>query len=100
VLLAVGSIPNPERLEVGQPGDDFWITATEDFDGILAWTGFQAWCRCPKCGAYDVTLEGRAARMYCGHGAAGRTETAADVLSAYRAARSARFEHGQSGATL
>lgn len=99
VILAVGSIPNPDRFEIGGQGDPFWLEATDLLEDLsVMWAGWQAWCRCPTCGAFDVTLEGRISSMFCGCGGAGSSATDAEVLAGYRAARMARFEHGEFGA--
>jgi hypothetical protein len=102
LILAVGSIPSPDRFEIGEPGSEFWLEATDVLETHVMWAGWQAWCQCPTCGAFDVQLEGRYSSSYCGcHAESGKASAVtAAVLAAFRSARSARFEHGQSGATL
>jgi hypothetical protein len=58
----------------------------------------RAFCTCAVCGKLGITYEGRSGRV-CAHGADDHGTSANDerILSAYRAARSARFEHGESG---
>ena len=67
------------------------------------------WCICPECSYLGVTALGDSRFLECGHG--GCPEEGAmmrddhfpnsfdhpRIISAYRAARSARFEHGESG---
>jgi hypothetical protein len=70
------------------------------------------WCECPYCGVMDLQFEGRSARskhedncFVNVHRANGEyfdknyNTDSCRLESAYAAARSARFEHGQSGAT-
>jgi hypothetical protein len=105
VVLAVGSIPRPDRFEIGADGQsDFWMEvydgSSSDGSGEAAWDNYQAWTLCPKCGAFDVCFEARGCRTYCGcsTGNCNCGSTPVEVLEAFRAARSARFEHGESGA--
>lgn len=66
------------------------------------------WCACPACNAIGFEYDGRSSRVTHREGCPITESThgkmyAADhpsVLDAYRAARSARFEHGHSGAML
>lgn len=59
-----------------------------------------AWCVCPTCGKYGIEFDGRGERI-CRHGQYDKGYTADndEIQKAYTAARSARFEHGQSGAS-
>jgi hypothetical protein len=73
------------------------------------WDIYYAWCVCPHCGKVGIQFEARGERV-CPHpehpeqrhpkfGRSDRGHTGNDrrLLAAYEAARSARFEHGQSG---
>lgn len=101
VALAVGSIPDPARYAPGSEGEsDFWIDTYEP----TVDTGLverQAWTQCAKCSFFDLRHEGigRLAGCGCKEGTLECGQLAPrTVLEAMRAARSARFEHGQSGA--
>lgn len=118
LITALGGIPDPTRMDCsGHP----YPSATEPFD--LELTGcdiHQAWCVCPWCNKPGIEFDGRGARvcgwkahhsdyaeaervvMAQGHWRADDkcyTGDAPMILAAYSAARSARFEHGQSGAS-
>lgn len=63
------------------------------------------WCVCPSCDKFGIEFDGRGARV-CGRSTHGKlygdkayTYDDPRILFAYEQARSARFEHGQSGAT-
>lgn len=97
VVLAAGSIPRPDTFRPALEQDD-----TEFFMEVFypaGWDCLYAWCRCDRCGATDVQFNGRAGRN-CGCVPGDDGEEGAyhpDILAAYTAARSARFEHGESG---
>lgn len=63
------------------------------------------WCVCPYCGSLGIEFEGRAFRIGCCEGNRRADEDRVHngdhprLLGAYRAARQARFEHGESGST-
>jgi hypothetical protein len=71
------------------------------------WDNELGWCVCPVCRAVGIEFEARAARVHepgsdCPHAEpSGRGHNGDDpaLLAAYQAARSARFEHGQSGSS-
>lgn len=111
LVLAVGSIPNPDAYEVqaeGALGATFWMEIfdgrpVEGPDGVqdFGWDNYQTWSRCDRCGSLDVQYDHRFCRNYCGCYAGQEFSVHyADevVLDAYTAARSARFEHGERGA--
>lgn len=97
VLVAWGSIPWGTD-EYGKPHDfdwndrrhDIWLNGNNDYD--------YTWCVCTTCGKPGCEFDGRSARI-CRHDADDKTYTGDDplVLAAYTAARSARFEFGESG---
>jgi hypothetical protein len=121
------SEPGDKRLVVdgsGHPLGEFNGGPDGSFDIVLAgcYDGHYAWCLCHLCGAAGVEFDGRGARVH----AAGRIEPpdengiyqmfrwscsrgehryqdkmysgdAPEILDAYTAARSARFEHGEAG---
>lgn len=102
VVLAVGSIPNPDRYEVGVEGEsDFWLAAAYPDGSNVSWLDGHTWCRCPECGSFDVRLASKYDQNYCGcspEPGLRLSGATAPALAAFRAARSARFEHGESGA--
>lgn len=74
-----------------------------------AWDHPYLWCQCPKCKAFGLEFDGRSDRLPCHkrekapcpsspHGDKGYNYDSADLIRAYEAALSARFEHGESGA--
>jgi hypothetical protein len=71
------------------------------------WDNLLGWCVCPVCRVVGIRFEARAARLHepdsdCPHACEwGRGHNGDDpaLLAAYQAARSARFEHGQSGSS-
>jgi hypothetical protein len=100
LFVAVGSIPDPGTFEaLGHPYDGAFDIYTAD-DVHYAWT------RCRWCNFYDLTFDARSARTQCGcHTAHHATAPCCNGDKCYNgdhpaipAARSARFEHGESGA--
>jgi hypothetical protein len=61
------------------------------------WDNLWAWNRCRVCGFLDMQFEGRAGRNACGCRGLEELEIHPDVHDAFEVARSARFEHGESG---
>lgn len=94
VLVAYGAIPH----DTDCCGYDFQshpfgtgargIRVPEDFD--------YAWCACPQCGKFGVEYEARGGRI-CRHDRDDKGYTGDDrrILAAYKLARSARFEFGE-----
>lgn len=77
------------------------LTPFHDGTGIVAgWDNLHSFCTCPTCGKVGIQFEARSERI-CSH-----TPRANDdymylgprIVAAFLAARSARFEHGESGA--
>lgn len=78
--------------------DEFWF-----WDSYDHW-----WCECPKCGRIGLTYEGRASLLPCNCIPSPQYRTIRDpqdnsysfdtarIVAACTAARSARFEHGES----
>lgn len=67
--------------------------------------GEHHWCDCEICGACGIEFQGRSHNLPCrgmclrdGHQYKGRRYDSTRVMDAYRAALSARFEHGEKGA--
>ncbi|GII84578.1 hypothetical protein Ssi03_25680 [Sphaerisporangium siamense] len=105
-FLVAGNIPDPRTIDsAGHPyGADFEIHTYGDHH--------YAWTRCLRCGLYDITFDARSARTRCGchrkaypgisapccNGDKCYNGDDLDIIAAYTAARSARFEHGESGA--
>lgn len=97
VVLAAGNIPRPDRHQPACAEDDSAEFFMEVFDKE-GWDNYYAWCRCDTCGATDVQFMGFADRnCSCYPGDKGAAYDHLEILAAYRAARSARFEHGESG---
>jgi hypothetical protein len=92
VLIASGDIP---RDAWEQEESMYW-----HWTGSFDW--HYMWCICRHCRGFGARFEGRAARLGCGcygpHDDKGYNSDDPRLLQAYEAARSARFEHGQSGA--
>jgi hypothetical protein len=78
----------------------------DKFPCDCAWSesedGPYAWCQCPFCGIVGFEFDGRSARIGCNckqhNGDKTYNAGAVDLLSAYSAARRARFEHWRSAA--
>lgn len=94
-----GPIPDPDAVDqLGPPRPYEWYEQTV----VMLGDWHAAWCACPSGRHYDIQFQARGGRILCG---CPRIQddrmyfTGADpnVLNAYGAARSARFEHGQSG---
>jgi len=114
-VLAYGSHPDPDSLSIdGHP------EVNADFDMLIINDAHYAWCVCPWCGKAGIEFDARGARVcgfkahYIDEGAAiaaikhlghwradDKCYTGNDnrIKAAYAAARSARFEHGESGAS-
>lgn len=92
VLMATGDIPRDPN-----DFDSYSMWRLGEWDDI-----HYRWCVCIHCGMIGAEYEGRAARVGCGcYGGyvdRGHNHWDPRLLQAYEAARSARFEHGQSGA--
>lgn len=111
-FLAWGDLPdNPDHCGYdanSAPGDagHRGMVARGDYD--------YAWCRCPQCGHPGIAYEGRGARAHvgsvcpksadarcvfpgvsAGHGDKNYNADDPKLLAAYTAARSARFEYGE-----
>lgn len=99
VVLAAGQIPRPDSRTIvdfisGEYVPEFFM---EVFDPE-GWDCGYAWCMCDQCGYVDVQFEGKAHRN-CGCYLDDNGEYPGayhpEILAAYAAARSARFEHGE-----
>ena len=90
-----GNIPAPTEHRWRDNDRGLRISTHDDQD--------YAWCACRTGQHFDIQFEGRSARIKCGcpgYEPGGRGHDAYGFLieEAYAAARSARFEHGESGA--
>jgi len=97
VVLAAGTIPRPDTFRVASVSDDppFFM---ELFFPDGSHDEHYAWCRCEYCGATDVQFGGRSERnCACSPGDRGYGAHHPEILAAYEAARSARFEHREAG---
>lgn len=94
VICAFGDIPRADKIDNGGFGS---TPNSMILDGGCD-DSYQ-WCRCPNCGRFGIEFEARGSRV-CPVEPGGRGHNGTDpvILAAYTAARSARFEHGQSGA--
>ncbi len=101
VYVFAGGIPNVSGdLPENDLGSD-WAFAMFPHDGEDVPHYF---CQCSRCGEYGIEYMGRSERIKCcPKGADPRREftaMATTIQDAYIGARSARFEHGESGATI
>lgn len=93
-----GGPPNPTEVdECGPPRARTWYES-----GIVIIGDWHyAWCVCPSGEHFDIQHEARGGRILCGCPRVSddryRTGNHPRILAAYRAARSARFEHGERG---
>lgn len=95
-----GQVPRPDP--PSSEKDYAWGVLTGPGSPHAGW----AWCQCLECGAYDLAHVAIDVQLHCGHiTCLGLTPQmrprfkTSKLVAAYTAARSARFEHGQSGAT-
>lgn len=101
VLVAIGQIPRPDQVAEFGPTDGGGLArfGANERPDILWWTV------CQTCAAIGVEREAQARQIPCGcegHGLNRGWRSGNDprILAALTAARSARFEHGESGARL
>lgn len=108
LFLAVGNIPDPTKWDFSGPIDR---TGEWYAPGLIVshYGGSDAgycWCSCNSGKHFEIHYEGRGGRIKCDCNAAAglgdrcHSADSAPILNAYIAARSARFEHGQSGRVL
>ena len=96
VLVAFG-MPPANRTIDDCPRQNGWIELWDQG----GWDGCRYFCTCPICGSIGIAFSGLGNRV-CAHGDDREDRYSSGdprILDAYRAARSARFEHGQRGAT-
>lgn len=86
--------PSPD-LAWSSTHPDGWM---ELYD-VNGWDNYRAFAICPACERIGITFEGRPGRV-CWHSEdEGKYSSVhPNILAAYEAARSARFEHGEQGA--
>lgn len=105
LVLACG-LPRPaDDLCWGGDGFNGWMqefdySASGVTDDIpVSWDNGRAFCVCPICDGIGIEFEGRAERLACCRidGDKIRTYDHPRIVNAYRAAHSARFEHGERG---
>lgn len=96
----VGPIPDPTTVDrLGPPRATNWYEP-----GIVILGDWHyAWCACPTGRHFDIQPEAQGARIECGcpRITDGRLRSGnhPTILAAYHAARTARFEHGETPAT-
>lgn len=94
-----GAIPDPDTVDhMGPPRAEHWYE--QKIVMLADW--HTAWCSCPTGRHYDIQFQARGGRVHCGcpriqDDRVYFTGNDPTILNAYGAARSARFEHGQSG---
>lgn len=113
VYIFWGDVPDPETGEAHTDSAyvyERWEATPADEGG--SWDNNQMWCECLTCGKVGIAFDGRSDRLPCkarfkggtcptsGHGDKGYTNNSPRLKRAYTAARSARFEHGESGGAL
>lgn len=95
-----GSIPDPDTVDpLGPPRPHARYEQTV----VMLGEWHAAWCVCPSGEHFDIQFQGRGGRILCGcpriqDDRQYFTANHHAILNAYGAARSARFEHGESGA--
>lgn len=92
-----GPIPDPDSVDEYGPPRSYYryeqpVVMLEDWHA--------AWCACPTGEHFDIQYQARGGRILCGcpriqDDRQYLTGNHPRILAAYRAARSARFEHGQ-----
>lgn len=93
VLMLFGDIPSGRGFDT----DSAYIYHPGD-----GWDCGYRLCECPTCGFAGFEFDGRSDRLECkdkcprsSHGDKGYTYDSPRILAAYRRARAARFEHGE-----
>lgn len=85
----------------GTPGLTQPGTRNPSYEGVITGDNSYYWCECPVCGALGIQFEGRSARNQhlpgckATTGDKGYNWDSPRLTAAYAAARSARFEHGE-----
>jgi hypothetical protein len=97
--MLIGPIPDPQTVDrEGPPKAKHWY----DPGIVILGDWHYAWCACPTGKHFDVQYEARGAAIECGcpRVTDGRLRSGNHpaILDAYRAARGARFEHGETPA--
>jgi hypothetical protein len=105
VLVAFGMPPANRDILNDCTRQNGWIELHDSFidlggERVPGWDSNRAFCTCPVCGRLGIAFDGRGERV-CQHGGDADAYTYNDprIVAAYGAARSARFEHGESGAS-
>jgi hypothetical protein len=97
------SIPDPNRLGDFETEGEVLSQFYDDIEAnksVAGWDNHHCFCICPSCGVIGYEFEGRVDRVGhcradCKHGALDHPR----LLEAYTAARSARFERGETPRT-
>jgi len=100
VFIFYGLIPDPT--DVGSKSESAHLHCADE-----GWDCYYCWCQCSHCGSLGIQFDGRSDRLPCrrrgecsvsSHGDKGYNYDNYSLVKAYTVARSARFEHGESGA--
>ena len=95
VYVFFGEIPHVQGRHLVCENDSAHVFFGEDRFDLSHW-----WCECGRCREVGIEFEGKADRLPCGHGDSALVRggaTTPRLRAAYKAARSARFEHGERG---
>lgn len=99
-VVCAGGVPRTDSPNF----DGGWVDGGAWSDGYAHqygpyWDNLWHWAECPECGALDMQFEGRLGRIYCdcdlGYAGDDAHHTSDRLRAAFVAARSARFEFGE-----
>jgi hypothetical protein len=96
VFVFFGDIPQSTKDSWG--GEDsahLYCTFQIEGENEVGWDSYYCWCECPRCEKVGIEFSGRFERLCdCVSGDKGLCNSLR-IQAAYKAARSARFEHGE-----
>jgi hypothetical protein len=104
VYLFYGNVPYPYpgSRECGEDSESGFAYTPEVWkaEELVGFDAYHWWCECLECHKVGIRFEGRSERLCSCQTGGHRLHTfdSPRLIAAYRAARSARFEHGESGA--
>ncbi len=85
----------------GTPGPIELYNENDSYQGFICGDFSYVWCECPDCGAIGIQFDGRSARnnhsknCQAMTGDKGYNYDSERITQAWKASRSARFEHGE-----